>query len=102
MTTYNIVNAMKGSSFNSIYFASSSAIYGDHAEKILNENMGPLIPISNYGAMKLSSEAIISAACEAYLERAVIFRFPNVVGVPATHGVLYDFSSKDYSLIIKN
>ena len=94
MTTYNIVTAMKGSSFKSMYFASSSAIYGDHADKILNENIGPLIPISNYGAMKLSSEAVICAASEAYLERAVIFRFPNVVGIPATHGVLYDFTKR--------
>lgn len=94
MTTYSIVTAMKGSSFKSIYFASSSAIYGDHEEQILKENIGPLIPISNYGAMKLSSEAVICAASEAHLERAVIFRFPNVVGTPATHGVIYDFTKR--------
>jgi UDP-glucose 4-epimerase len=44
--------------------------------------------------MKLASEATISAAAESYLERAVIFRFPNVIGVPATHGVIYDFINK--------
>jgi len=56
--------------------------------------MGSLSPISNYGAMKLSSEAIICAAYEAFLNTAVIFRFPNVVGFPATHGVIYDFVKK--------
>src|SRR5205807_7639541 len=39
-------------------------------------------------------EGMISAAVESYLEQAFIFRFPNVVGVPATHGVIYDFVRK--------
>src|SRR5206468_2788013 len=58
------------------------------------EDLGPLFPISNYGAMKLASEAAISAALEAYLERVWIFRFPNVVGSRSTHGVIYDFTQK--------
>lgn len=94
LTTFNLLSAMRESYFKKIYFASSSAIYGDHKEARLNEKSGPLLPISNYGAMKLSSEAIISAASESFLERAVIFRFPNVVGCPATHGVIYDFIMK--------
>jgi len=44
--------------------------------------------------MKLASEAFISASGESYLEKACIFRFPNVVGVPATHGVILDFIKK--------
>jgi UDP-glucose 4-epimerase len=44
--------------------------------------------------MKLASEALISAAVENFLERALIFRFPNVVGTPATHGVILDFIRK--------
>ena len=98
MTTFGILSAIKDTSFKSIFFASSSAIYGDHKDVYLSENIGPLLPISNYGAMKLASEAIISAAAESHLNRAVIFRFPNVVGVPATHGVIYDFTNK----LIKN
>ena len=92
MTTFSILESIKNSPFDSIFFASSSAIYGDHMNTYLNENLGPLLPISNYGAMKLSSE-IISAASESNL-RAVIFRFPNVVGIPATHGVIFDFTKK--------
>ena len=45
-----------------------------------------LLPISNYGATKLASEALLSAAAESFLERIWIFRFPNVVGPRATHG----------------
>jgi UDP-glucose 4-epimerase len=41
--------------------------------------------------MKLASEATITAAVESHLKQAFIFRFPNVIGVPATHGVVYDF-----------
>jgi UDP-glucose 4-epimerase len=44
--------------------------------------------------MKLSSEAIISASVESFLDRAYIFRFPNVIGTPATHGVIFDFINK--------
>ena len=94
MTTFNILKWMKSKSIGTIYFASSSAVYGDHGSNILTEDTGPLLPISNYGAMKLASEAQISAAAESFLKRAIIFRFPNVVGMPATHGVILDFILK--------
>ncbi len=42
--------------------------------------------------MKLASEAVISAAVESFLEHAWIFRFPNVVGSRATHGIVFDLS----------
>lgn len=70
-------------------FASTSAVYGD-LRQTLHEDSGPLWPISNYGAMKLASEAAISAAVESAGFQAMIFRFPNVVGSRATHGILYD------------
>jgi UDP-glucose 4-epimerase len=90
LTTFHTLNLMKKLSARRILFASSSAIYGDH-QSVLKEGTGPLMPISNYGAMKLASEGIISAAVEGYLEKAWIFRFPNVTGARATHGVIYDF-----------
>lgn len=94
MTTFALLQVMRSLDMTVIHFASSSAIYGDHAERVIHEDIGPLQPISNYGGMKLASEAQISAAVEAWLLRANIFRFPNVVGVPATHGVMYDFCRK--------
>lgn len=94
LTTLEILRVMKEYNIPDLYFASSSAVYGDFGNTLLHENIGPLLPISNYGAMKLASEALISAAIESYLERAVLFRFPNVVGVPATHGVILDFFNK--------
>jgi UDP-glucose 4-epimerase len=94
MTTFNTLEVMKRLGIRQLAFASTSAIYGDHENVKLHEDIGPLLPISNYGAMKLASEALISAAAEAWLEQAWIFRFPNVIGVPATHGALLDFIRK--------
>lgn len=94
MTTFVVLEAMKAAGIGVLHFASSSAIYGDFGDVEIHEDIGPLQPISNYGAMKLASEAQIRAASEAWLERADIFRFPNVIGVPATHGVIWDFVRK--------
>ena len=93
-TTFQILISMKKFGIKILHFASSSAIYGDFGDMLIKENIGPLLPISNYGAMKLASEAQISAAFESFLDKVNIFRFPNVVGVPATHGVILDFIEK--------
>jgi UDP-glucose 4-epimerase len=79
LTTFELLRAMRKASCGRLVFASSSAIYGDHGETELHEAIGPLLPISNYGAMKLASEAAISASAEAWLDQAVVLRFPNVV-----------------------
>lgn len=92
-TTFNTLLIMRERSIPKLAFASTSAVYGVH-DAILTEDTGPLFPISNYGAMKLASEALISAAVESYLERAWIFRFPNVIGSRATHGIIFDLLTK--------
>lgn len=94
MTTFNTLVLMRELGIGTLAFASSSAVYGDFGQLRLGEEHGPLRPISNYGAMKLASEAMISAALESHLQRALVFRFPNVIGVPATHGVIQDFIRK--------
>ncbi len=94
MTTAGVLAVMKRRGIPNLHFASSSAIYGDLGDREIHEDIGPLQPISNYGAMKLASEAQIRAAVEAFLPRADIFRFPNVIGAPATHGVILDFVRK--------
>jgi UDP-glucose 4-epimerase len=94
MTTYNIIRIMRILDIKFFAFASTSAVYGDRGNESLVETLGPLLPISNYGAMKLASEAFISAAVESFLDTALIFRFPNVIGMPGTHGVIYDFIGK--------
>ena len=93
LSTYNILCCMKKNNVKEIAFASSSAIYGNHTD-ILKEDSGPLMPISNYGAAKLASEAYISSFCECYNINAWIIRFPNVIGWRLTHGVIFDFINK--------
>lgn len=90
LTTFRILAWMRNNNVPRLAFASTSAVYGLREEPI-EEDSGPMLPISNYGAMKLASEACISAAVEAWLPRADIFRFPNVIGSRATHGALFDF-----------
>ncbi|MGD0532916.1 MAG: NAD-dependent epimerase/dehydratase family protein [Methyloceanibacter sp.] len=90
-TTFATLEGAKSRGVKRIAFASSSAVYGELDEPMA-ENSGPLLPISNYGATKLASEALLSAACESFLERLWIFRFPNVVGPRATHGAMFDFA----------
>lgn len=93
MVTHHLLGYMRKRGWRRLHFSSTSAVYGDHGLEPLSEESF-CEPISNYGAMKLASEASIRAAAESYLDRANVFRFPNVVGVPATHGVILDFIHK--------
>ena len=92
-TTFATIEAARQIGVRAIAFASTSAVYGE-TDKLLTEDVGPLLPISNYGAAKLAGEALLSAAAESALERIWIFRFPNVIGPRATHGALYDFAGR--------
>jgi UDP-glucose 4-epimerase len=93
LTTFNTLLLMQELEMPELIFASTSAVYGEHPG-LLHETTGPLLPISTYGAMKLASEALISAAAESYLKRVHILRFPNVVGPRLTHGIIYDLLNK--------
>lgn len=93
MTTLSTLHSMLDAGVKNIVFASSSAIYGERST-VLTEDMGPLQPISLYGAAKLSSEAYIAAFCHNFGLMSWIIRFPNVVGERTTHGVIYDFIRK--------
>jgi UDP-glucose 4-epimerase len=92
-TTFAILQLLKEFDVKKLFFASTSAIYGETSD-CLTENYGPLQPVSNYGAGKLASEAFISAFSSTYNIQTWITRFPNVVGERFTHGVIYDFVKK--------
>jgi UDP-glucose 4-epimerase len=93
LTTTTVLETMREHGVRRLFFASSSAIFGE-TTKILNEDFGPLHPISFYGASKLAAEAYVSAYAHLFDVAAVVLRFPNVVGERATHGVIYDFLHK--------
>jgi len=92
-TTFYVLQCMREFNVKKLFFASTSAIYGETLEN-LTEDFGPLLPVSNYGASKLASEAFISAFSASYGIQTWITRFPNVVGERFTHGIIYDFISK--------
>jgi len=93
-STVCILKIMETFNLSKINFASSSAIYGNQPFSCILESTGNLFPISSYGAMKLASEAVISASREKFLTDVSIFRFGNVIGLPTTHGILHDFNLK--------
>jgi len=94
IATYNILEAMRVNGIKKIVFASSGTIYGETPVIPLPEDYGPTLPISLYGAGKLASEGLISAFCGTFDMQAWIFRFANVAGTRATHGVIFDFIQK--------
>src|SRR6059036_4226373 len=87
----NILEAMRRSETKIILYASGSGVYGDLGENAIDEDHGPLIPISTYGASKLAGEALISAYCRLFDFTGRVFRFGNIVGPRQTHGVGFDF-----------
>ncbi len=93
LTTMAVLDAMRRHGVRRLFFASTSAIFGE-ADAVLHEDFGPLAPISFYGASKLAAEAYISTYAHLFGISAVVLRFPNVVGERATHGVIYDFLRK--------
>ncbi len=90
-TTYQVLSCMRECGVKKLFFASTSAVYGDKRDVVLNEMTPNLEPISYYGAAKLGSEALISAFSYMNDMHSLIFRFPNVIGPHLTHGVIYDF-----------
>lgn len=89
--TNNVVEAMRKSGPETILYASGSGVYGDLGEEEANEDYGPLVPISTYGASKLAGEALIASYCHMFDFIGRVFRFGNVVGLRQTHGVGFDF-----------
>lgn len=93
-TTFIILECMRKCGIKQLFFASTSAVYGDKRDIELTEDTSNFEPISYYGATKLGSEALIQAYGYMNDMKALIFRFPNVIGPNLTHGVIYDFIRK--------
>ena len=94
IATYNVLDAMRKNDVKEILFSSSSVVYGIPTVRPTPEDYGPLKPISLYGASKLASEGLITAFSHLFHMKYYIYRFANVVGRNATHGVILDFAKK--------
>lgn len=94
ITTYNALEAMRLCDVKKIAFTSSSAVYGEPEVYPTPESYGPLRTTSLYGASKIAAEGYVSAFCETFGMRGVIFRFVNILGAKNNHGVVGDFIRK--------
>lgn len=94
IATHNLLEAMRAAKVKKIAFTSTSTVYGEANQIPTPEEYGPLLPISLYGASKLACEALISSYCHTFDMQAWIYRFANIVGERASHGVLFDFIRK--------
>lgn len=94
LTTRTLLEGMRKADVKKIFFASTSAVYGEMLDVKLTEITGGLMPVSYYGGAKLASEAIISSYVSMCDMSAIIFRFPNVIGPRLTHGAVFDFIRK--------
>ncbi|BAQ34192.1 NAD-dependent epimerase/dehydratase family protein [Dehalococcoides sp. THU3] len=94
LATHNLLESIRKNGVDRLVFASSAAVYGESGLTVLDEDYGPLLPISLYGASKLAGEGLISAYSHLYGLKATMFRFANIVGSRRRSGVVYDFISR--------
>jgi UDP-glucose 4-epimerase len=89
--THKVLEALRTGSARRLLYASGSGVYGDLGHLEVQEDHGPLMPVSTYGASKLAGEALVSAYVAMFGLTGCVFRFGNVVGARQTHGVGFDF-----------
>lgn len=94
VATFSLLQVMREKRIKKLVYFSGSGIYGDVGKSFTAENFGPLLPVSMYGASKLSAEGLISAFAHLYGIQCWIFRPANIIGSRATHGVVFDFINK--------
>jgi len=98
IATRNVLEAMKENGIKHVVYTSSSTVYGELSMSRVAEDMGPMLPISLYGASKLAGEALMTSYGCLFGIQSWIFRFGNVMGGRMNHGVVFDFIQK----LIKN
>jgi UDP-glucose 4-epimerase len=91
LLTHHVAEAARRGGVQLVLYASGSGVYGDLGTEEAEEDRGPLVPTSTYGASKLAGEALIAAYVAMFDITACVFRFGNVVGPRQTHGVGFDF-----------
>lgn len=81
MSTLNILEIMRKSGINNIFFSSTAAVYDSTDNKssgVTSES--EILPNNVYGYTKYMAEELIKSYIELYNINAIIFRFFNVAG----------------------
>jgi UDP-glucose 4-epimerase len=94
VATFRLLEACRRADVKGFVFASTSTVYGEAKRVPTPEDYGPLMPLSLYGASKLTGEALASSFAHTYGMESIVFRFANVVGGRSTHGVVVDLVRK--------
>ena len=89
--THCVVEAVRLAGGARVLYASGSGVYGEVGSLEAPEDLGPLVPVSTYGASKLAGEALLASYSYMFGLSGCAFRFGNVVGPHQTHGVGFDF-----------
>lgn len=91
-TTFATLDLATKLEVDQLIFTSSSAVYGNLDKEVAFSESSPCIPISNYGRTKWFSELLIEnfSRDNPPSFKYLICRLPNVIGYPATHGLLFD------------
>lgn len=76
----NILLAATSRNIEAFLYASSSSVYGDHAEVPFKESEKNLVPTSFYGASKLANEILAKSLIGKYRTRIRGLRFFTVYG----------------------
>jgi len=94
LTSISVCNLIDRLKVDYVNFASTSAVYGELSDggRFVEDSI--CSPISYYGIAKHSSEQFLEIKTSSSNVPLLIFRFANIVGAPATHGVIYDFIKK--------
>ena len=94
VATFRLLDACRRAGVKGFVLASTSTIYGEATTVPTPEDYGPLMPVSMYGASKLTCEALAASFAHTYGMEGVVFRFANVVGGRSRHGVVWDLVQK--------
>lgn len=91
--TFSVLESCRKADVKRFIFPSTSTVYGE-AKVIPTPETYHCVPISNYGASKLSCEAYISSYAASYGIKGTSLRLANIFGERSMHGVMFDFYHK--------
>lgn len=94
LTSVAVCELLRDLDVINLNFASTSAVYGESSNGQMFNEMSICNPISFYGISKYASEKFLEISAQINCIPLLIFRFANIVGTPATHGVIFDFINK--------
>lgn len=89
--TFAVLEAMRAAGVRQIGFSSTGSVYGESRVVPTPEDAPFPQQTSLYGASKLAGEGLISAYCEGFGFRGLVFRFVSILGERYTHGHVFDF-----------